>query len=65
MAAPLNTCTTIEQRGVVLFLRAKNMDVAKDIHKEMIAALSSFVVTHNDRLIVGLIVSPSFGLSLQ
>jgi hypothetical protein len=36
MAAPLNTCTTIEQRGVVRFLLAKNMDAAKDIHKEML-----------------------------
>jgi hypothetical protein len=36
MAAPLNTCTTIEQRGVVRFLWAKNMDAAKDIHKEML-----------------------------
>jgi hypothetical protein len=35
MAAPLNTCTTIEQRGIVRFLWAKNMD-AKDIHKEML-----------------------------
>ena len=34
IAAPLNTCTTIEQRGVVCFLWAKNME-AKDIHKEM------------------------------
>jgi hypothetical protein len=34
MAASLNTCTTIEQRGVVPFLLAKNMS-AKDIHKEM------------------------------
>jgi hypothetical protein len=34
MAAPLNTCTTIEQRGVVRFLWAENM-AAKDIHKEM------------------------------
>jgi hypothetical protein len=34
MAGPLNTCTTIEQRGVVRFLWAKNM-AAKDIHKEM------------------------------
>jgi hypothetical protein len=34
MAAPLNTCTTIEQRGVVRFLWAKNMDAAKDINKE-------------------------------
>ena len=34
MAAPLNTCTTIEQRGVVRFLWAK-ME-AKDIHKEML-----------------------------
>jgi hypothetical protein len=35
MAAPLSTCTKIEQRGVVRFLWAKNM-VAKDIHKEML-----------------------------
>ena len=34
MAAPLNTCTTIGQRGVVRFLWAKGM-AAKDIHKEM------------------------------
>ena len=34
MAAPLSTCTTIEQRGVVrFFLWAKKME-AKDIHKE-------------------------------
>jgi hypothetical protein len=57
MAAPLNTCTTIEQRGVVRFLWAKNMDAAKDIHKEMlpilcpqvVPTLASFIVTHNDR----------------
>ena len=35
MAAPLNTCTTIEQRGVVRFLWAKGM-AGKDIHKEML-----------------------------
>ena len=35
MAAPLNTCTTIEQRGAVRFLWAKGM-AAKDIHKEML-----------------------------
>jgi len=35
MATPLNTCTTIEQRGVVGFLWAKKME-AKDIHKEML-----------------------------
>jgi len=35
MAAPLNTRTTIEQRGVVRFLWAKDM-AAKDIHKEML-----------------------------
>jgi hypothetical protein len=35
MAAPLNACTKIEQRGVVCFLWAKNME-AKDIHKEML-----------------------------
>ena len=33
MAAHLNTCTTMEQRGVVRFLWAKGM-AAKDIHKE-------------------------------
>ena len=35
MAAPLSTCTKTEQRGVVRFLWAKNME-AKDIHKEML-----------------------------
>ena len=35
MAAPLNTCATIEQRGVVRFLWVKDM-TAKDIHKEML-----------------------------
>ena len=35
MAAPLNTCTTIEQCGVVRFSWAKDM-AAKDIHKEML-----------------------------
>ena len=35
MAAPLSTCTKIEQRGVVRFLWAKNME-ARDIHKEML-----------------------------
>ena len=35
MAAPQNTCTTIEQRGVVRFLWAKDM-AAKDMHKEML-----------------------------
>ena len=33
MAAPLGTCTRIEQSGVVRFLRAKVM-AAEDIHKE-------------------------------
>jgi hypothetical protein len=36
MTAPLNTCTTIQQRGVVRFLWAKNMDAAKDIHKKVL-----------------------------
>jgi transposase len=36
MVAPLNTCTTIEQRGVVRFLWAKGM-AAKDVHKEMLS----------------------------
>jgi len=35
MAVPLNTCTTIEQRGVVRFVWAKGM-AAKDIHEEML-----------------------------
>ena len=35
MAAPLNTCAAIEQRGVVRFLWEKDM-AAKDIHKEMV-----------------------------
>jgi hypothetical protein len=45
MAAPLNTCTTIEQRGVVRFyLWAENMDAAKDIHKEMLPIWAAFFV---------------------
>jgi hypothetical protein len=43
MTAPLNTCTTIEQRGVVGFLWAKNMDAAKDIHKEMLPISAAFL----------------------
>jgi hypothetical protein len=44
MAAPLNTCTTIEQRGVVRFLWAKNME-AKDIHiQEMLPICAAFPV---------------------
>jgi hypothetical protein len=43
MAVPLNTCTTIEQRGVVRFLRAKNMEAAKDIHKEMLPIWAAFL----------------------
>jgi len=39
MAAPLSTCTTIEQRGVVRFLWSKKME-AKDIHKEMLPMYS-------------------------
>ena len=35
MMAPLSTCTKKEQRGIVRFLWAKNME-AKDIHKEML-----------------------------
>jgi hypothetical protein len=40
---PLNTCTTIEQRGVVRFLWAKNMDAAKDMHKEMLPIWAAFL----------------------
>src|SRR5215813_3621166 len=43
MAAALNTCTTIEQHGVVRFLWAKNMDAAKDIDKEMLPTWAAFL----------------------
>jgi hypothetical protein len=43
MAAPLNTCTTIEQRGVVGFLWTKNLDAANDIHKEMLLIWAAFL----------------------
>jgi hypothetical protein len=43
MAAPLNTCTTIEQRGFVRFLWGKNIDAAKDIHKEMLPIWAAFL----------------------
>jgi hypothetical protein len=43
MAAPLNTCTTILQRGFVRFLWAKNMDAAKDIHKEVLPIWAAFL----------------------
>jgi hypothetical protein len=42
MTALLNTCTTIEQRGVVRFLWAKNME-AKDIHKGMLPIWAAFL----------------------
>src|SRR5215475_2277407 len=42
MAAPLNTCTTIEQCGIVRFLWVKNME-AKDIHKEMLPIWAAFL----------------------
>jgi hypothetical protein len=42
MAAPLNTCTTIKQRGVVRFLWAKNMDAAKDMHIEMLPTWAAY-----------------------
>jgi hypothetical protein len=42
MAAPLHTCTTIELRGVVRFLRAKNRE-AKVIHKEMLPIRATFL----------------------
>jgi hypothetical protein len=41
MAAPLNTGTTIEQRGVVRFLWAKNME-AKDIHIQEMLPIWAF-----------------------
>jgi len=45
MAAPLNTCTTIEQRGVVRFSLAKDM-AAKDIHKEMLPMYGEHCLSH-------------------
>jgi hypothetical protein len=48
MAAPLNTRTTIEQRGVVRFKRKKkNMDAAKDINKEMLPIWPTDPTTNN------------------
>jgi hypothetical protein len=43
MLTPLNTCITIEQRGVVRFLWAKNMDAANDIDKEMLPIWVAFL----------------------
>jgi hypothetical protein len=43
MAAPMNTCTTIEERGFVRFLWAKNMDAANDIRKEMLPVWEAFL----------------------
>jgi hypothetical protein len=38
----------IEQRGVVRFLWAKNMDAAKDIHKEMLPIWAAGPTTTNN-----------------
>jgi hypothetical protein len=46
MAEPLNTCTTIEPRGVVRFLCAKNMDAAKDMQKEMLPIWAAFLFAY-------------------
>jgi hypothetical protein len=43
MAAPLNTCTTIEQREFVRLLWGKNMDAAKDRHNEMLPIWAAFL----------------------
>ena len=51
MAAPLNTCTAIEQRGVVRFLCAKDM-AAKDIHKEMLPCTVN-IACHAKQSIIG------------
>jgi len=45
MAAPISTCTKIEQRGVVHLLWAKNME-AKDIHKAMLPMYSEHCLAH-------------------
>ena len=44
MAVPLNTCTMIEQRGVVRFLWAK------DIHKEMLPMYGEHCLSHQAAL---------------
>jgi hypothetical protein len=44
MAAPLNSCTTIEQRGGMRFLWAKNMAV-KDIDKEILPVYGEHCVS--------------------
>jgi hypothetical protein len=46
---PLNTCTTIEQRGVVRFLWAKDM-AAEDIHKEMLPMCGEHCLSHQATL---------------
>jgi len=51
MAAPLNTCTTREQRGFVRFLWAKGM-AAKDIHKEMLPMYVN-IACHVKQSIIG------------
>ena len=45
MAAPLNTCTMIEQRGIMRFLWAKDM-APKDIHKEMLPMYGEHCLSH-------------------
>jgi len=45
MAAPLNTCTAIEQLGVVRFLWAKDM-ATKDIHNEMLPMYCEHCLSH-------------------
>jgi hypothetical protein len=37
----------IEQRGVVRFLWAKNLDAAKDIHKEMLPIWAAFLCRYS------------------
>jgi len=44
MVAPLNTCTTIEQRGVVRFLWAKDT-VGKDIHEAMLPMYGEYCLS--------------------
>ena len=45
MVAPLNTCTTVEQRGIVRFLWAKGV-AAKDFHKEMLPMYGEHCLSH-------------------
>jgi hypothetical protein len=60
MAAPIITCTTIEQLGVVHFLWAKDMG-AKDIHKVMVPIYGEHCLSFQALLLVWPFETTSFG----